>query len=126
MAATSYVIRKGLEALSSGPQEASSLFARIEQGDRAVVQECITEYGPFIWSLAKAITDSVELAELATREIFEDIWNYSDESYGKSEREVIVMIARRRMLQYVKHPAGTGIKRQITDMPSTEKRTFAA
>ena len=78
----------------------SSLLQRIASGDSAAVRECIEQYGPLVWSLARRLSRSPSDAEDATQEIFLDIWRSAgrfDASQG-SDKLFIAMIARRRLI----------------------------
>src|SRR4029077_2915936 len=78
----------------------SSVLQRIARGDSAAVVECIEQYGPLVWSLARRLSRSPSYAEDATQEIFLDIWRSAgrfDPSQG-SDKLFIAMIARRRLI----------------------------
>ncbi|HXI77305.1 MAG TPA: sigma-70 family RNA polymerase sigma factor [Steroidobacteraceae bacterium] len=78
----------------------SSVLQRIASGDSAAVRECIEQYGPLVWSLARRLSRSPSDAEDATQEIFLDIWRSAgrfDASQG-SDKLFIAMIARRRLI----------------------------
>ncbi len=78
----------------------SSVLQRIASGDSAAVRECIEQYGPLVWSLARRLSRSPADAEDATQEIFLDIWRSAgrfDASQG-SDKLFIAMIARRRLI----------------------------
>src|SRR5580698_11098039 len=77
-----------------------SMLQRIASGDSAAVRECIDEYGPLVWSIARRLSRTPSDAEDATQEIFLDIWRSAgrfDESQG-SDKVFIAMIARRRLI----------------------------
>ena len=64
------------------------------------MRDCIDEYGPLVWSLARRLTRSPADAEDATQEIFLDIWRSAgrfDAAQG-SDKVFIAMIARRRLI----------------------------
>jgi RNA polymerase sigma-70 factor, ECF subfamily len=76
------------------------VLQRIASGDSAAVRECIEQYGPLVWSLARRLSRSPSDAEDATQEIFLDIWRSAgrfDASQG-SDKLFIAMIARRRLI----------------------------
>ncbi|HEX3847553.1 MAG TPA: sigma-70 family RNA polymerase sigma factor [Steroidobacteraceae bacterium] len=76
------------------------MLQRIATGDSAAVRECIEQYGPLVWSLARRLSRSPSDAEDATQEIFLDIWRSAaryDASQG-SDKVFIAMIARRRLI----------------------------
>ena len=77
-----------------------SVLQRIASGDPAAVRECIDQYGPLVWSLARRLSRTASDAEDATQEIFLDIWRSAgrfDASQG-SDKVFIAMIARRRLI----------------------------
>ena len=77
-----------------------SVLQRIASGDPAAVGECIDQYGPLVWSLARRLSRTASDAEDATQEIFLDIWRSAgrfDASQG-SDKVFIAMIARRRLI----------------------------
>ena len=77
-----------------------SVLQRIAGGDPAAVRECIEQYGPLVWSLARRLSRTASDAEDATQEIFLDIWRSAgrfDASQG-SDKVFIAMIARRRLI----------------------------
>jgi RNA polymerase sigma-70 factor, ECF subfamily len=76
------------------------MLQRIAAGDAAAVRECIDQYGPLVWSIARRLSRTPSDAEDATQEIFLDIWRSAarfDASQG-SDKVFIAMIARRRLI----------------------------
>jgi len=76
------------------------MLQRIASGDAAAVRECIEQYGPLVWSIARRLSRTPSDAEDATQEIFLDIWRSAvrfDASQG-SDKVFIAMIARRRLI----------------------------
>ena len=72
------------------------MLQRIASGDSAAVRECIDQYGPLVWSIARRLSRTPSDAEDATQEIFLDIWRSAgryDASQG-SDKVFIAMIAR--------------------------------
>jgi RNA polymerase sigma-70 factor, ECF subfamily len=77
-----------------------SMLQRIASGDSAAVSDCMREYGPLVWSIARRLSRTPADAEDATQEIFLDIWRSAarfDASQG-SDKVFIAMIARRRLI----------------------------
>jgi RNA polymerase sigma-70 factor, ECF subfamily len=77
-----------------------SVLQRIASGDPAAVRECIDQYGPLVWSLARRLSRTASDAEDATQEIFLDIWRSAgrfDASQGY-DKVFIAVIARRRLI----------------------------
>ena len=80
-----------------------TILQRIAKRDRSAAAECFDIYSGFIWALATKFTDSTEEAEAATREIFLDIWQYSEraDKPQPEEAHLISLIARRRLIKYL-------------------------
>ncbi|MEO8574956.1 MAG: hypothetical protein ABI481_13410 [Pyrinomonadaceae bacterium] len=92
-----------MRSLEPGLHESAYLIKRIEQRDRQAFSECVSRYGPFVWKLAKLFTSSTAEAEAATEEIFSDILHYQAPAAARrGDREIIVEIARKRILQHIK------------------------
>jgi RNA polymerase sigma-70 factor (ECF subfamily) len=84
--------------------EPLTILQRIKNKDRTAVNDCVETYGNFIWALAKKFTTSTEEAEAATREIFVDIWRYSQraDQSQTAENVLIAQIARRRLIKHLR------------------------
>lgn len=90
------------ETLAERVQEspaADSILKRIAHGDPQAVNECLNQYGNFLWSLAKRYCGESE-AEDAVQEIFVELWRTADrfDSDKASEMTFVAMIARRRLI----------------------------
>jgi RNA polymerase sigma factor (sigma-70 family) len=84
---------------------AEAILHRITQGDKTAVQACLSKYGGLVWSLARRMSASQEDAEDAVQEIFVDVWKNAarfDETQS-SETTFIAMIARRRLIDRLRH-----------------------
>jgi RNA polymerase sigma factor (sigma-70 family) len=84
---------------------AQVILKRIALGDRSAVEDCLQAYGGLVWSLARRILRNNEDAEDAVQEIFLDIWKNAgrfDEEQS-SETTFIAMIARRRLIDRLRH-----------------------
>jgi DNA-directed RNA polymerase specialized sigma24 family protein len=71
------------------------------------VRECIDQFGGLIWSITRHATRTRAEAEDATQEIFADVWRTAsrfDPAQG-SEQAFITMIARRRLIDRMRHAA---------------------
>jgi RNA polymerase sigma factor (sigma-70 family) len=77
-----------------------SVLDRIAGGDLAAINECISQYGGLIWSLARRLTRTPADAEDATQEIFVNVWSSATafDSAKGSETVFIAVIARRRLI----------------------------
>ncbi len=82
-----------------------TILQRIAGGDQNAVQECLKTYGGLVWSLARRMLRNSEDAEDAVQEIFLDVW-LNAERYDPSqasETTYIAMIARRRLIDRIRH-----------------------
>lgn len=64
------------------------------------VRQCIAEYGPLVWTVARRFAPSPAEAEGAVQEIFTELWKHAGryDPAVASEPAFITMIARRRMI----------------------------
>ncbi|MBL8182037.1 MAG: sigma-70 family RNA polymerase sigma factor [Blastocatellia bacterium] len=86
---------------------ADSILKRIAEGDRNAVQECLNKYGGLVWSIARKLLRDQDDAEDAVQEVFVDVWKNAarfDETQA-SETTFIAMIARRRVIDKIRHSA---------------------
>ena len=77
-----------------------SLFERIARGDPGAMNQCIDEFGPLVWGLARRLSRTAADAEDATQDIFTDLWRSAtryDSAQG-SPKMFVAMIARRRLI----------------------------
>ena len=82
-----------------------AVLHRIANGDKNAVEDCLNKYGGLVWSLARKMLRNSDDAEDAVQEIFIDIWKNAarfDESKA-SEITFIAMIARRRLIDKIRH-----------------------
>ncbi len=85
-----------------------TILQRIAGKDKTAVTECVDAYGNFIWALAQKFTASREEAEAATQEIFIDIWRFAErnDQPQTTEKLLIALIARGRLVKYLKQNSG--------------------
>lgn len=86
---------------------AETILQRIASGDRNAVQECLDKYGGLVWSIARKLMRNPDDAEDVVQEVFVDLWKNAarfDESQA-SETTFIAMIARRRVIDKIRHSA---------------------
>ena len=82
-----------------------TILQRIAAGDKTAVQECLSTYGGLVWSIARKLLRNSDDAEDAVQEVFVDVWKNAgrfDESQA-SETTFIAMIARRRVIDRIRH-----------------------
>jgi len=85
----------------------NAILQRIANGDRNAVEDCLKKYGGLVWSIARKMLRNTDEAEDAVQEIFVDIWKNAarfDESKA-SETTFVAMIARRRLIDKIRHSA---------------------
>lgn len=82
-----------------------TILNRIARGDKTAVQDCLDKYGGLVWALARRMSPNAEDAEDAVQEIFVDIWKNADrfDENQSSETTFIAMIARRRLIDRLRH-----------------------
>lgn len=82
-----------------------AILKRIANGDRNAVEDCLTKYGGLVWSLARRMLRDSDEAEDAVQEIFVDIWKNAErfDETRSSETTFIAMIARRRLIDKIRH-----------------------
>ena len=82
-----------------------TILQRIAAGDKTAVQECLSTYGGLVWSIARKLLRNSDDAEDAVQEVFVDVWKNAgrfDEAQA-SETTFIAMIARRRVIDRIRH-----------------------
>lgn len=69
------------------------------------MQDCLKKYGGLVWSLARKMLRNSDEAEDAVQEIFIDVWKNAArfDASKASEITFIAMIARRRLIDKIRH-----------------------
>ena len=82
-----------------------AILQRIASGDKTAVQDCLKAYGGLVWSLARRMSPNTDDAEDAVQEIFIDVWKNAArfDASQSSETTFIAMIARRRLIDRLRH-----------------------
>lgn len=82
-----------------------SILQRIAAGDSTAVEDCLKKYGGLVWSLARKMLRNADDAEDAVQEIFVDVWKNAErfDETKSSETTFIAMIARRRLIDKIRH-----------------------
>jgi len=102
-----------------------SKLQRIAAGEAGAVQECITDFGKAVWSLALRLSPTHADAEDATQEIFLDLWKSAarfDPTKG-SELGFIMTIARRRLIDRIRRTKARPITEPEEFLPASEALT---
>ena len=105
------------DVAGSGPAPAEPLLPRIAAGDERAVRDCVSRYGPLVWSLARRWSpDGVE-AEDAVQEIFIDLWRTAAryDVARISEAGWVAMIARRRLIDRARRRERLPVMESIPD-----------
>jgi RNA polymerase sigma-70 factor, ECF subfamily len=82
-----------------------SVLDRVAHGEPGAALESIDQFGALVWSIACRLTPTRADAEDAVQEIFADVWRsagHFDPEHG-SERVFVAMIARRRLIDRMRH-----------------------
>lgn len=84
---------------------AKAILERIAEGDKTAVQDCLDTYGGLVWSLARRMLPNIDDAEDAAQEIFIEIWKNAKrfDEMQASETTFVAMIARRRLIDRLRH-----------------------
>lgn len=101
---------------------------RVAAGDQGAVQECITDFGKAVWSLALRLSPTHADAEDATQEIFLDLWRSArryDPGKG-SELGFIMTIARRRLIDRIRRTNARPITEPESLLPASEALVSSA
>ena len=95
-----------------------AILQRIANGDGNAVEDCLKKYGGLVWSIARKMLRNSDDAEDAVQEIFVDIWKNAarfDESKA-SETTFVAMIARRRLIDKIRHSTRRISAESLDDM----------
>lgn len=81
-----------------------SILGRIAAGEAGATADCIAQYGGLVWSLARRLCPSHELAEDAVQDVFLAVWKSAGRFDPKQGSEVtfVATIARRRIIDRVR------------------------
>ena len=102
--------------------ETPTRLERIAAGDPGAVQECISDFGKAVWSLALRLSPTHADAEDATQEIFLDLWRSAarfDPGKG-SELGFIMTIARRRLIDRIRRTNARPVTEPESLLPASE------
>lgn len=96
-----------------------TILERVASGDASAVDECLSQYGGLVWSLARRFHAGHADAEDAVQEIFIEIWRNAGRFDARvaAESTFITMIARRRLIDRYRKQ-----KRAIDTSPMDEQQ----
>ncbi len=105
------------DVAGSGPAPAEPLLPRIAAGDERAVRDCVSRYGPLVWSLARRWSPDGSDAEDAVQEIFIDLWRTAAryDAARTSEAGWVAMIARRRLIDRARRRERLPVMESIPD-----------
>ena len=92
---------------------------KVAQGDEYAMQQCISKYGPLIWSVAKRYVQDHSSLEDIVQETFTDLWK-SAKRYNSdiaTESTFVGLLARRRAIDYVRKESR---RPQLESLPDSE------
>jgi len=106
---------------------AETILDKVAAAQPEAVEQCLTRYGPLVWSLARRWSPTFADAEDAAQEIFTDLWRAAerfDPRREPSEATFVAMIARRRLIdrhrRRARQPNTTELEHSLT-MPAAEQ-----
>ncbi len=105
------------DVAGSGPAPVEALLPRIAAGDERAVRDCVSRYGPLVWSLARRWSPDGSEAEDAVQEIFIDLWRTAGryDAARTSEAGWVAMIARRRLIDRARRRERLPVMESIPD-----------
>lgn len=92
---------------------------KVAQGDEHAMQQCISKYGPLIWSVAKRYVQNHSSLEDIVQETFTDLWK-SAKRYNPdiaTESTFVGLLARRRAIDYARKESR---RPQLEPLPDAE------
>ena len=100
-----------------------TILERVASGDASAVDECLSQYGGLVWSLARRFHAGHADAEDAVQEIFIEIWRNAGRFDARvaAESTFITMIARRRLIDRYRKT-----KRTIDTTPVDEQQIVSS
>ena len=106
------------------PSVSETILDKVAAAHPGAVEQCLTRYGPLVWSLARRWSPTVADAEDAVQEIFTDLWRAAprfDPRREPSEATFVAVVARRRLIdryrQRARQPTTTDLEHALT-MPA--------
>lgn len=95
-----------------------TILQRVAAGDASAVDDCLSQYGGLVWSIARRFCWEHADAEDAVQDVFIDVWRHADryDPDVGSEATFVAMIARRRLIDRQRK-----VGRQISTSPIEEQ-----
>lgn len=97
------------------------MLGQVAAGNPKAVRQCIAEYGPLVWAIARRFSSTPAAAEDAVQEIFVELWKHAGryDPGVASEPAFIAMVARRRMIDRLRRAEA---RPQIRPLPDSLTR----
>lgn len=76
------------------------LLTRIASGDELAVRECVQQFGPLVWALARRWSPDARDVEDAVQEVFVDLWRSAGrfDPARATQAGWVAMVTRRRLI----------------------------
>ena len=106
--------------MSAPPQ---SLLTRVTTGEPAAVRQCVAEYGPLVWSLARRFSSDTAQTEAATLDAFLELWRQAGrfDPRQTSEPAFITMVVRRRLIEQARQGPRSAVPRPFPEASFAEQ-----
>ncbi len=82
----------------------TSVLVKAARGDQQAISDCIDQYGPIVYTLARRMLEDKEKAYDLTLVVFSDLWQtLSDYDQKKQdEKTFVTLIARRKLTELIR------------------------
>lgn len=101
------------------------ILLKVAQGNERAMEQCISKFGPLVWSIAKRHVQDHSAAEDVVQETFTDLWK-SAKRYNPdiaTESTFVGLLARRRAIDFARKESR---RPQLEPLPETESFPQAA
>ena len=113
--------------MTDRPQDASDgmILQKVAQGDERAMEQCISKFGPLVWSIAKRHVQDHSAVEDVVQEAFTDLWK-SAKRYNPdiaTESTFVGLLARRRAIDFARKESR---RPQLEPLPDAESLPHAS